>query len=254
MTITPPLPPPAPPSDTWAPPPGTWIPEGKPAGQKSHRWRWIGIGAAGAIALIIAILMVIGFVVASSSTLVSSNFNNRTGPFVAESDPYVSLSYVDGGYSTHLNAGSPPQIARVWFDRGSVHGLRYTIDATVRSSTGDFAWGIGVWNGATAQYLLMTSNQGGSALGKEADATTGDRTMLATSEQPAYAPHVHFVLEIKPSTHGATLISGRVNGVPIRGTDINGFHSFSGVGLWISGSDQPIDILWDNMAVTQLGE
>jgi hypothetical protein len=51
-----------------------------------------------------------------------------------------------------------------------VHGLRYTIDATVRSSTGDFAWGIGAWNGATAQYLLMTTNQGGSAVGKEADA------------------------------------------------------------------------------------
>jgi hypothetical protein len=77
--------------------------------------------------------------------------------------------------------------------------------------------------------------------------------MLATSEQPAYAQQVHYVLEIKPATHGATLISGRVNGVPIQATDINGFHSFSGVGLWISGSDQPIDILWDNMNVTQLG-
>ena len=264
MTTSPTWSPPAPPAGDWSPPsppPGAWgppenpsLPPESPAGRRSRPWGWIAIGAGGAVAVIFVILMVVGYILASSTTLLSSNFDSGKGPFVAESDSNVTLSYVDGGYSTRLNAGSPPQVARAWFEYGSVHGLRVTIDATVRSSSEDFAWGIGTWNGGSAQYMLLTSSQGGAALDKEGDARTGNRTLLTTSERPATTEQAHFVLEIQPATQGPTQISGSVSGQAVQASDVNGFHSFSGVGLWVSDTDQPVDILWDNLKVTRLGD
>jgi hypothetical protein len=102
--------------------------------------------------------------------------------------------------------------------------------------------------------MLLTSSQGGAALDKEAETRTGNRTLMATSQEPATAEQAHFVLEITPATHGPTQISGSVNGQPIQATDANGFHSFSEVGLWVSDTDQPVDILWDNLSVTRLGD
>jgi|GEM_PF-4195177 len=230
-----------------------------PSRRPSRRGLWIGLGALGGVLAAFLVLLLVGvFAVAPSvlsKTLVASDFNGGKGPFVAESDPYVTLAYVDGGYVTHLNAGSPPppQMVRTWFPNGTVHAFKAQIDATVRSSSGQFVFGVGAWNGPSADYLLVTTSQGGAALLKEADAHTGDKTFLAQVNPTGVATtNVHFTFEVRGGGNSPTELTGAVNGVPVHATDPNGFDSFSGVGLWITAQTGPVDILWDNITVTGL--
>jgi hypothetical protein len=69
--------------------------------ERSHRGRWIALGANTTLGAIVIILFVVALILASSNTLVSSNFNSGKGPFAAESDPHVTLQYALGkGLST----------------------------------------------------------------------------------------------------------------------------------------------------------
>jgi hypothetical protein len=143
---------------------------------------------------------------------------------------------------------------RIWFTDGTVPGLRAQIDATIRSGTGSFVYGIGAWNGATAEYMLVSSSEGGAAIVKEAGARTGAKTRLVTGDQPAVTKTVHFVFEVRGGgTNGPTKLVGTVNGVPVQASDRNGFDSFSGIGISIYPSQGPVDVLWDNLTVNRLG-
>jgi len=160
-----------PPGSGWAqsppPPPPQWYtaPPPQPPVRSSGRSKvWIGVAAgfAGAVVAMLAVLMFIGTVI-TSPTLISTDFNDGRGPFSTDSDPSVTLEFVDGGYGMLVKDDSA-KISRSSFADGTVTAMRVAIDATIRSATDDFVMGVAAVNGPGLQYILATSSAGGAAL------------------------------------------------------------------------------------------
>ena len=196
------LPPPEPLS---APP----VPGGEPHGRR--RRLWVVTAVVGAVAgfVLLGLLVPESWTYLDSESgsepLIDDNMDRGDGPFVAESDPKVLLSYEDGGYQMSLASvatGDPMgnwQAARALWSESTKRAIRVAASFDVREASSGWLIGVGcvgprlgVVPGHVPDRSRPTEGDSHSALGRPVRRSPGLRPSLdVRSQPPAVEPGSH---------------------------------------------------------------
>lgn len=227
--------------------------EGK-IGKPLFAWIWC--------AIIVPVLLLGGMVAYDEfrdQTILANDFNDGTGDWPADSDNFVTLEYVDGGYRFLINDPSQPHSSSAHFTDISVPGLSLEADVTERVGPTTVQEALGLWclRSVDVGYLFAVQANGDYAIVKTPGASTGSGTVL-TSGTNASAGWVlgqtkHLRIECWGGGEDPTAITGFVDDLEVAEVlDPEGYDSFSGIGLFLSTSERGTDVLWDNVLARRI--
>ena len=209
----------------------------------------VGVTVIAGVALIVAV----GLFAASSSTIVSEDFDDREAAFSTDTDNFVALEYAQGGYQVTLKDAKSPQEARTFFDPART-AIRVESDASLLETPSSAAAGLSCYGSATSGYLFLVSNNGRYALVKVIDGTTGDATVLneGHTDQSLGTTPLRLGLECTGAGSGGTRLSGTVNGTEVASVnDPDGYDQFRAAGYWVGAEDDPTVVLFDNLRIVE---
>jgi hypothetical protein len=187
-----------------------------------------------------------------NSAWFSDNMDRGDGPFVAESDPNVTLAYEDGGYVMALNARPSPnlQTAR-YLHPETTNALRVGATFGLRDQSSE--WMVGVGCVAGGNYYLYLTNFGEVFVAVE-DLVAETKDLLADTQIDDRSTG-RLTLECRGGQGGEpTELVGFVDDEEVvTALHPNGWDSFKGMAVTAATPpDQSVDVLWDDAFAQEL--
>lgn len=222
-----------------------------PAPTKRRRQLVIGI-IAGVIGTF-AVLSVIGYLVAPTTTgsevPFEEDFSSVDPKFTTDSDRFVDFSVANGEYHIVIKDASRPQNARHVFAH-TYDGLRFESTVTF-PGPGNMLFSVGCWTGDSA-YLFALLGNGKVGLLEAVSESSGERRPLTDAittdaVRPPGAPN-RLRIDCVGGGSEPTIVSGWVNGEPIASVAISdGFDSFIAVGFFMAAEADATEFVVDDV-------
>ena len=225
------------------PPPG---PPPLAAATRRKVWPWILLTIAGTLVVGFVGLAALGFWM-QSQPLIDDDMDNGTGPFVAESDPFVELRYEDGGYVMDL---TPMQDGNLQYARSFWGVTRPEVDFAIsyelRDAPDDVDHVVAIGCvGAGGSYWFYLSADGTAGI----ELWSADGGVLEEVDAPrlASSDRLRIVCE-DGAADGPTSVVGYLDGEQlVAAQHENGFGSFQAVGIAaFVGGQEPYVVVWDD--------